>query len=390
MHAVRAERRVVGRPRPRGRGPSSAWPPARRCRTSARSRSGTSSSGCASTASGCRAAKSEMIAPRPCAVTSARPSVGEDGRGLVQLVHGHQAGDGPRAVRRARGRGVRRGRRSPGPARRRRLRRPGGAGSPRPSGDGSGTAPGPRLRPTDPAPNSCSGGSRLTSRPVVSRTERISSARGVVGEVAGGGRAHDLLAGQAQQQVALARLERGEHLGGDLVGHRRAARRRTDGRPRRGPGRWRSRARSGRRAAHQPWARSMTALSTSGSSVRACSMTSVADSAGSMRSSSPRRMVKWPSSSGTSLVSGRSHRESSSSRMSSGASLSRVSIMRSVDGGSCVGVVDDDQSRERRRLAARCGALTRAGPPAARASRCGRRAPRWCRPWTARCAAATR
>ena len=64
----------------------------------------------------------------------------------------------------------------------------------------------------------------------------------VVGQVGSGGGAHDLLGGQAQEQVPLAGLEGREHLGRHPVGDRGRAGRRSGARRR--PGRVRSRSRA--------------------------------------------------------------------------------------------------------------------------------------------------
>ena len=86
--------------------------------------------------------------------------------------------------------------------------------------------------------------------------------------------------------------------------------------------------------AHQPWAKSTTARTTSGSGVRRCEATSVAASSSVIRSRSPRSTVRCPSSSGTSRVRGRSHRLMSSSRIESGAVRSSSSITRTLAAGS--------------------------------------------------------
>ena len=86
--------------------------------------------------------------------------------------------------------------------------------------------------------------------------------------------------------------------------------------------------------AHQPCAKSTTARTTSGSGVRRCEATSVAASSSVIRSRSPRSTVRCPSSSGTSRVSGRSHRLMSSSRIESGAVRSSSSITRTLAAGS--------------------------------------------------------
>ena len=155
----------------------------------------------------------------------------------------------------------------------------------------------------------------------------------VVGQVPCGSRAHDLVAGQAQQQMALAGLERCKDLGGDLIGHRRAAggvpiggregvrgggdraRRQDDeGAPALGP--------LEDRLEHRRVLGARVLDDESGRLGRVHAQELAAEGRGV-----PEELRHQPGS-------GRSHRESSSSRMSSGSSLSRSSIMRSVDGGS--------------------------------------------------------
>ena len=74
-------------------------------------------------------------------------------------------------------------------------------------------------------------------------------------------------------------------------------------------------------APHHPWVRSLTMEATRGSADRECSATSTADSCSSSRSSSPRRIVRWPRSSAASRVMPRSQRVRSSTRIRSGSSL---------------------------------------------------------------------
>ncbi len=97
-------------------------------------------------------------------------------------------------------------------------------------------------------------------------------------------------------------------------------------------------------AAHHPWAWALIASKTSTDVVRAWSAMSAAASSRSIRSTSPRRTVMCPSSSGTNRVRGRSQRLSMSTRRLWGLAVSRWSMSRSDDGGRCVRVVHHDQT----------------------------------------------
>ena len=177
--------------------------------------------GFASTASGCLEAKSQMVAPSPC-VASARPSaartVAASSSSLTATRRATARERSPRARSSRTARttlALARDTSTPPATRRRRVTSAIRGWIRYRTGSSAPSEPIRRelVRWRQPA--------HQQSRGLQHGEDLLSP--GVVGEMPCGGRADDLLAGQAQQQVALAWLECGEDLGGDLVGHRCAA-----------------------------------------------------------------------------------------------------------------------------------------------------------------------